>query len=375
MENDTKYGAAYSGLQLIKGLDELGCKVTVVVPCDVDNIAFYKDLNCHVIQYPYTFCMPYKSKKRIKELIRKPKKTIEHFIGNNVTMMRSERLFKNTNFDIIHCNSSRIDIGAVWSRKYKIPLVWHLREMGDNRLLLRKNYMEFMNRYTSRFIAVSESAKRQWAKKGLDISKISTVYNGVNDTGNVKDYSINEKRLKLIFVGGIAGQKGQKEAIEAMHILENVQDIALDIYGDGNSKYVNELKQKVIQYGLSEKISFVGYKANANELVYMYDCGLMCSTTEGFGRVTVEYMMAGIPVIASDICANKELIDDGITGFLYRLNDAKDLANKILKVYENRSLIETIGKKAREKAAVTFSTHQYVQNVYNVYKELLRNEE
>jgi len=289
-------------------------------------------------------------------------------------MKLSEKMFKNTSFDLIHCNSSRIDIGAVWSKKYSIPLIWHLRELGDNRLLLRKNYIEFMNSNTNRFIAVSESARTQWAKKGLEISKITAVYNGVNDTGNVKHYSYSEGKLKLLFVGGIAHQKGQYEAIEAMHELGNDLDITLDIYGDGNPKYINELKQKVNKYGLSEKIFFCGYKANINELMYMYDCGLMCSSTEGFGRVTAEYMMAGIPVIASNISANEELIDDEISGFLYKLNDVKDLGNKILNLYRNRVLIESIGKKAREKALASFSTQQYVHNVYCVYKDLLKDE-
>ena len=97
----------------------------------------------------------------------------------------------------------------------------------------------------------------------------------------------------------------------------------------------------------------------------------MCSRQEGFGRVTVEYMMAGLPVIASDIAANKELINSE-TGLLYHVGDIHSLKEKIVYLVNHRDLIEKMGRKAREYAQTSFSTEINTELVYNEYLKIIR---
>ena len=64
----------------------------------------------------------------------------------------------------------------------------------------------------------------------------------------------------------------------------------------------------------------------------------MCSRSEGFGRVTAEYMMAELPVLASDTEANPELIREGIDGYLYKFNDIEDMTDKAMKIISSSNI-------------------------------------
>ena len=90
----------------------------------------------------------------------------------------------------------------------------------------------------------------------------------------------------------------------------------------------------------------LGYREDVCSLLHEYDCGVMCSRSEGFGRVTAEYMMAGLPVIASDTGANPELVNEGQTGLFYRWGDTSDLAKKIEMLADDALLCERMGLQA-----------------------------
>ena len=94
---------------------------------------------------------------------------------------------------------------------------------------------------------------------------------------------------------------------------------------------------------LEKNVRFLGYQKNFYEKLAGYDCGIMCSRSEGFGRVTVEYMMAGLPVLASDTGANAELIENGVTGLLYHFPDVENLKNELLYMLEHKKEVSDMG--------------------------------
>lgn len=97
----------------------------------------------------------------------------------------------------------------------------------------------------------------------------------------------------------------------------------------------------------------------------------MASRAEAFGRVTVEYMLKGIPVIGARSGATTELISDKETGILYELGNPIDLAEKILFLHHNPELIERLVKDAYQYAVKNFSEDRYTNNVMNVLEPFL----
>lgn len=255
--------------------------------------------------------------------------------------------------DIIHTNSARNDLGCELARKYSIPHIMHIREFGEEDFgcwTYRRNYGTFLNDYTDTFICISNAIKASWMQKGISSEKMSVIYNGVdeariNKIDTVKHYLTKE--LRMVIVGGVCEAKGQIEAIRAMALLpQNVQaNVYLDIIGWGNENYIKQIEREIEFLGLRKNVNLLGAKDDVGERLCNYQVGLMCSRAEGFGRVTVEYMHAGLGVIASKAGANEEIIENNITGLLYTKGSVQELANKMREYFENRNVLSRCAKK------------------------------
>lgn len=377
-DGDIKYGASHSLVQLVKELKNLyGISIKVVIPANSTNKIKDMESDTLCIHYvPFYQGIPFeKWKYPIKFIIR----GAQYWYGRIRAVKEVEQRIDLSTIDLIHSNSSREDLGALIARKYNIPLVWHIREFGDGSYQCysyRKNYIDFMNENASRFIAVSDVVKEHWAKKGIAPEKIDRIYNGVSQQGicpkTVRHAVEGGECLRMVMTGSVSITKGQIWAIEAIKRLydEGVQ-VTLDIFGDGAHSYEKKLRRKVREYGIEHLVKFRGYQRDVGNYLPQYDIGLMCSRDEGFGRVTVEYMMAGLCVIASNIGANPELIEDGMSGLLYQYGDTDSLASAIKRCVEDSELRCRLAEQGCLRANTEFTATRNAMQVYDVYKRCI----
>jgi glycosyltransferase involved in cell wall biosynthesis len=106
---------------------------------------------------------------------------------------------------------------------------------------------------------------------------------------------------------------------------------------------------------VDELVDFVPFTQNPFPHVAGADLALMCSRGEGFGRVTVEAMKLGKPVIGARSGGTVELIRDGWNGFLYPLGDIEELGRRIHVLHRDRALLKEMGSHAREWSRETFN--------------------
>lgn len=377
---DTRYGAPHSLLHMVQGLKELyEIDIKVVLPADSEMRTKLENMECDV------FCIHYapfyqgiptdKWKYPIKYII----KGIPYWYGRIRAVKEVEQSIDLNKIDLIHSNSSREDLGAFIANRYNIPLIWHIREFGDRDYKCysyRKNYIDFMNKNTSRFIAVSDAVKEHWVKKGIVREKIDRVYNGVLQQSILPkaDYDVAQERkmLRTVMAGNVSITKGQIWAIEAIKRLydEGIQ-VTLDVFGDGARSYEKKLRRKIHEYGIEHLVKFRGYQKDVSGCLSQYDVGLMCSRDEGFGRVTVEYMMAGLCVIASNTGANPELIENDESGLLYQYGDTFSLANAIKRCVEDSEFRRKLSEHGRLRANTEFTAIRNAMQVYDVYNRVL----
>lgn len=381
-DGDTKYGASHSLVQLVKELKTLyGINIKIVAPTNFTMKNKLEDAESDTlcIHYaPFYQGIPSdKWKYPIKFIIR----GAQYWYGRMRAVKEVEQRIDLDTIDLIHSNSSREDLGALIAGKHNIPLIWHIREFGDRDYKCysyRKNYIDFMNQNASRFIAVSDAVKEHWVKKGITPEKIDRIYNGVSQQGisPKADYNAARERksMRMVMTGNVSITKGQIWAIEAVRRLhdEGIQ-VTLDIFGDGARSYEQELRRKIREYGIEHLVKFRGYQKDIENYLSQSDIGLMCSRDEGFGRVTVEYMLAGLCVIASNTGANPELIEDGVSGLLYQYGDTSSLANAIKRCVEDSELRCRLSKQGRLRANTEFTATKNAMLVYNVYEHVLRN--
>ncbi len=281
--------------------------------------------------------------------------------------------------DIIHTNLNRNDIGVWISQKHKIPHVWHLRETiaGYAIRLYKPNTIDYMNKNAAFFIAISQVVYKAWIQMGLDKNKMCVVYNGLNTEEftmrNRADRNSTDK-LKIVMTGHVQPTKGQDQLISALGRLtaDEKRKLQVDIYGEAYPDYKKELTKNIHKMQLEDVVNFCGYCDHIPQKLAGYDIGIIASKEEAFGRVTVEYMLSGLLVIASDTGANTELIEDGKNGLIYPYKDIDGLTARLKLALEAPEMIDKLGKEARADATMKYSNARYVQEVYDLYREVLK---
>jgi glycosyltransferase involved in cell wall biosynthesis len=124
-------------------------------------------------------------------------------------------------------------------------------------------------------------------------------------------------------------------------------------------------------YGIQDRIHFVGYVNNSAAHVRASDVVLVCSRCEAFGRVTVEGMLAGKPVVGSRSGGTAELLIDGFNGFGYTPGDADDLAEKIQHLHDHPADAATMGTNAAKWAAEQFNLDRYGEEMWSYLRPLV----
>lgn len=299
-----------------------------------------------------------------------------HYVGNKIALNKIEKEIDMSNIDLIHTNLDRIDIGMLLSEKYNIPHVWHLREhLGtDFKVMsLKKNFVNYMMRSNSEYIAVSNSVKNTWVKRGIPENKIHVIYDGINvdDIRKKEDFS-NKEKLNIVFMGGYYPNKGQITFLKLFNTLPlNIKNkICVYFYGNGEKKYQKKLQNFINKKKLNNQVYVNNYRDDIYKILPKFDVGVNFSNDEGFGRVTVEYMAAGLTVIASNSGANKELILPNENGYLIDANNKEETFLKSISCAINSKTRKRIGKNNIARAS-KFSNTENINKIVELYKRLL----
>lgn len=381
-------GAPKCMLELIEQLiRNYGVEIEVVTSgngaiakwCDERNVKHYA-----VGHVPFAIGKGSTPFRRIAKTILTPYYFLKSYISNQKAFRKACDVIDFQGIDIIHTNSNRDCLGAMLARKYGKPHIWHLREFGkedyDIRYLM-PNYIKFMNSTTEYFVTISDAVKFTWIKKGIASNKVVRIYDGIRmpsqdvvDKASAFQVQRDGKTLKFAYLGIVCPGKGQFDAVKALSYLDRevTKHIQIDFWGDCNC--LPEFTDKIIKFarqnGILESITFKGFTDNIWAELPNYDAALVCSRSEAFGRITPEYMSIGLQVIVSDTGANPELVEDGISGYVYKHDDLRDLASKIELIYRmDKEQKKIVSERAKSRAG-KYTDENHAKNIYDFYKTI-----
>lgn len=209
---------------------------------------------------------------------------------------------------------------------------------------LRKNF-ENLVQHCDTVVVISKWYEDILKKNTIDHSKIHFIPQGLpfNDQHKISQKP-GSKKLKLVFIGRISHFKGVKDLIAAISSLP-YNELQLDIYGEaGEHEYMEECK------ALSLSMPHVHWKGKVPtedvvEILSAYDVLCLPSVVcEMAPLVIQEAFAAGIPVLASNVYGNAEMLKDGENGWLFKFKDINDLQLKIKMLIDNRGLISSAKK-------------------------------
>jgi len=306
-------------------------------------------------------------------------KRVGRILLNLVTIIPLVLRIKRWECDVVYTNTVTVCVGAFAARFLEIPHLWHIHEFGyeDHGLLFdlgSKLSLWLINHLSTICIVVSNAVARQY-QHYIDPSKLRVIYQSVSVP---KDISAEEvpmapnTGIRCIIIGSLQEGKRQEEAILAIGELVHVGiNAELFIVGDGNPKYRDYLQKLVSGNELDRYVKFIGYVENPFPFVKSADVVLMCSRNEAFGRVTVEAMKIGKPVIGARSGGTTELIREGFNGFLYTPGDYKELAAKIKYLYEHPDVVRDMGKNGQQWTKERFTQERYGEEVLTILQQLM----
>ena len=155
----------------------------------------------------------------------------------------------------------------------------------------------------------------------------------------------SESSYVICFVGELCGAKNQDILIRLIPKLKkDIPNIALWLPGAGKGE--QELKSLAKELGVDDVVHFPGYVANPTDYVRAADLYVAPSKKEGLPFNVIEALGAAKPIIASDIKGHRDLIEDGVTGFLYNVNSPDELLIKIKAIHSGQTVLNTDAQTA-----------------------------
>jgi glycosyltransferase involved in cell wall biosynthesis len=149
-------------------------------------------------------------------------------------------------------------------------------------------------------------------------------------------------------------------------------NVVLTLVGSGEPVYLTSLRTSISTLGIDDRTQLTGFVDNPTSIVQASEVLLMCSRSEAFGRVTIEAMKVGRPVIGARSGATLELVKEGFNGVLYAPGDPVDLAEKIEFMAMNRESAKRMGCNGRQWAMERFSVERYTNEVLTVLSKVLQ---
>jgi hypothetical protein len=265
------------------------------------------------------------------------------------------------------------------------PHVWHLREFGQDDYDLaydlgRKLSTFLMRKLSTTFIANSRAVAEAYHEQ-LGQAAMNVVYNAVELPRTMESRLAaeadtqwrREGTMRCILLGKILQGKGQEDAIRAvLHLRQTKIPIELLLVGGTlDRSYHKRITDLIEHHNLSDRVRILGHTDNPVPMMNSADLVLVCSRREAFGRVTVEGMKLGKPVIATRSGGTTEIIDDGRTGMLYEPGNSHELAAKIARLYFNVDERIRLGASARAFALAHFNQPEYGANIAAIIQRVM----
>ena len=311
--------------------------------------------------------------------------------------------------DIVHCHTWYAHFAGIIAKLcYGIPLVitthsleplrpWKREQLGrgyDASSWIEKTALEMADA----LIAVSEETKDDVLKYfNVDEEKVKVIYNGINleeyivtdETSALERYNIDTAKPYVLFVGRITRQKGIIHLVNAIKYIDPETQIVLCAGAPDTPEIAKEMEDSVNEVKKTRhNIIWIDEMLPKNEVIQLYShADVFCcpSIYEPFGIINIEAMACKTAVVASAVGGIKEVVVDGETGILVPVKQqnvapfepidpdkfAKDLAEGVNKIINNRKLRESMALKGRKRVEEHFDWIAIAKQVKELYSSLI----
>lgn len=360
-------GAPRSLLNMIKALKDSVEPIVLFENNWYDYQMFRKEnIKCIIVPYRMNLVL---NKPEYKTFKWRLHRFIDEILKNRLAAYRVKRILKNEKIDIVHTNTGAITIGVDIAQCLKAKHIWHLREFQDldfNGFPYNgwNNFYKLLEKSDS-VIAITKAIFNHF---NLQTHKNSSViWNGVRSKQSCR---LNKKKKNYILYcsSTIYYNKGLHDLLEAYaHSDLPKAEIYLYVLGSMDKEYDTIIQKIINKYNIGKYIIFKGQCNDVDQYMFDSKCFVLPSLNEGLGRVVIEAMFNGCPVIVRNSGGPTEYIKNKINGFIFNtIEELTYLLNWILINDTN-----DISLAAQECVLENFSEEVYGERILNIYKSFI----
>jgi glycosyltransferase involved in cell wall biosynthesis len=313
-------------------------------------------------------------------------------VTDAVALAKLTAFIRRGRYDVVHTHSSKAGIlGRIAARAAGTPIVVHTLHslvFGEHATALQNTVYIALKKMcaplTHRFISVCDATKNGALQKGIGRpDQHCTIFSGfhIEPFLRVRDtLSVAEAKRKIglgpddLVVGKVARlflQKGHDHFMEAARRIAAAEPRArFLLVGDGILRA--QLEAQASEMGLRDRFVFAGLVPPdaVPALMQAMDVVVHTSVREGLARVIPQASAVGKPVVGFALDGTPEAIDDGVSGFLATPYDARDVADKVLRILGDQPARARMGEAGRAFAAANFPVEVMVRRVNEQYEQL-----
>lgn len=289
-------------------------------------------------------------------------------------------LFKKRNdYDIIHCHivhGFHTFVSLLFKYVFNKKLLVKMSSSGetsDFNLLKEVKFGRFLLRcirHVDAIISVCRKSTEEILKNGFSKDILIEIPNGV-DTH--KFFKPSQKKRKnhsnIVFVGRLDSYKGVNYLLNGFgDVLAKVGHVTLTIIGNGPDECL--LRDIAKRLGIIDQVVFKGRQEDIWSELCDADIFVLPSLSEGMSNVLLEAMSCGLPVVATSVGGNGDLVKDRRNGMLIKPRDSAKLGGALLELLENEAFANTLGKEARQTVEENYSMDRVVDKYVTLYNRL-----
>lgn len=363
-------GAQLTTLNLVSNLPKDRYEISLITSCHGILRPEFKD-----IENSDSYLSPF--------LIRSINPIVDIFALIHIYLICRCRRYK-----IVHTHSSKAGIiGRCAAWLARIPVILHTVHgwsFNDYQLIIVKRFFIFLERlvasFTTRIICVSRldietglryriAPKEKFIliKYGIPLDRFRKTIN--NKEQKKRDLGINNNGPIVGMISCLKPQKSPLDYVRAsIEVYKCMPWVNFLLVGDGILKA--RCKKGLIHSSLNGRFIFTGWRRDISEILDILDLVVLTSKWEGMPVVIIEALCKGKPVVITDAGGGRELVKDGITGYLTKPGDYKETAQKVMDILKDRDYVTRMSEEARRSIDDSFDIRTMVDKVDSLYRSL-----
>lgn len=262
---------------------------------------------------------------------------------------------------------------------FRVPTILHLHSGGFHIFYdqhcgpLRKKLVRYIFDHATRVIVLSNTWK-EWLQTISSNRHILSIYNPVllpaMPAAAPADAASAAAAPHLLVLGRLGKLKGSYDLLEAVaKIAPRFPGLKLNLGGDGE---LDQVAARANELGIARHVNLLGWVRGSDkdkhlQAAHIY---LLPSYNEGMPMSVLEAMAAGLPIITTPVGGIPEAVSDGVEGFLVQPGDVNALAERLIQLLQDATMMQQMGAAARNKIASTFSAEAILPRIEALYAEL-----